>query len=82
MKVNITFKDPDSLSDQLEDDKFMLVKKLRSELGLSQEGAEAEAEARMMPLRELARRFFQYGEYVTIELDSEAKTAVVLECKD
>jgi hypothetical protein len=81
MKVLITFKDPDALSESLEDQQFKLRKSLISEKDLTLAGAEAEADARMLPVRKLASKFFQYGEYVTIELDSELGTATVVEAK-
>lgn len=61
MKFSVTFKTPDAKNDALED--------LRKEHG--DEVGDGEAEAVVMD------KFIQYGEYVTIEFDSEAGTAVV-----
>lgn len=78
MKMRVTFKDPDTLIDTLDDTKRELMKTLRSEMGLSERGAEVEAEERMAKMEQLASKFFEWHEYVTIELDDETMTARVV----
>jgi hypothetical protein len=58
MKINLTFKSPDVLSDAIDNKNL----------------TDSEREA----VEELAENFLEYGEYVTIQLDTKAKTAVVL----
>lgn len=78
MKVRITFKDPDTLIDTLEDEKRELAAQLQEELKLSENGALVEAEERMIKIEKLASDFFEWHEYVTIELDDETMTARVV----
>lgn len=77
MKMFVTFKDPDTLIDTIAEAKWDLAKRLQVDLGLSEAGAEAEAEARFVKMEALAKRAFEYGEYVTIELDDETNKASV-----
>ena len=78
MKIQITFKDPDVVYDAFEEAKNKLVKQLMKELGISREAAEVEADARLKKLNALASKVFDYGEYVTVDLDDETGTASVV----
>ncbi len=75
MKIRISFKDPDALSEAFDDEERKIEKSLTN---LTPAGAKAEAAARIESLRDLASKFFEYSEYVVIELDDEAQTATVV----
>lgn len=47
--------------------------------GLDQEEKEAVAEKRKSKVRELCNKWFEYGEYLTVEIDTEAGTCTVIE---
>lgn len=78
MKLQVTMKDPDTLIDALNDKKHDLAKMLMAEKGLTKAGAEAEAEALMERMEEFVSAFFEWGEYLTVVFDDEAKTATVM----
>ncbi len=75
MKFTVTMKDPDTLGDAVLD----AVKEDVAKLGLS-DAIEIEAleEARTGKVRELCSRWFRFGEYLTVEIDTDAGTATVL----
>lgn len=79
MKIVIMFKDPGAVYDSIEYTKCELVRSLQEELGISNDAAEVEAEERFKKMNALIRRYFKYGEYVSIELDDETGTVTVLE---
>lgn len=74
MKFKITMKDPDTLHDATMDAVTADIAKIE---GLSKADREALFETRMDAAREVTRLWFKWGEYVTIEVDTEAKTATV-----
>jgi hypothetical protein len=74
----VTFKDPDQLGEAISETKDNLQSKLQKELGLSKAGAEAEAEHRMKAFDNLISTFFEWGEYLTVELDSETQSIRVV----
>lgn len=71
MKIRIHFKDPDGVADALAD----AVEKTRPE-GLS----ETEWDDISLERREAINLnpFVEYNEYLTVEIDTDAKTAVVI----
>ena len=71
-------KDPDILHDALSEARYDIVNDLMTNLGLSEAGAEAEAERRLEKMKKFAFRFFKWGEYLSVELDDEAQTITVL----
>jgi hypothetical protein len=76
MKFKVTMKDPDTLSDAIEEaveDDLVKVE------GLTDEDREALFDTRRERASELAAKWFKYGEYLTVEIDTEAKTATVCE---
>ncbi len=77
MKFRVTMKDPDTLHDAIAD----AVKKSLAGMEDRDERA-AVAEIRSNKLGELAGRWFPYGEYLTVEIDTDANTCVVIEAKD
>lgn len=76
MKVRITFKDPDAVEDGL-DDAF---KALPKPDGLTDAEWKDIKDARRQDTSLLP--FIQWGEYCTVEIDTEAKTATVVQVKD
>ena len=75
MRFTVTMKDPDTLDDAIKD----AVKNEVKDLELDEDEKEAVIEKRMEKYRAIANTWFEYGEYLTVEIDTEAKTAVV--CK-
>lgn len=71
MKIRIQFKDPDAVSDAVD----AAIDGSRPE-GLSENEWEAVKEERREELT--LRPFIEYQEYCTVEIDTEAKTAVVI----
>jgi hypothetical protein len=69
MKLKITLKDPDALNDEIENaviHEYPCV------------GADIRSE-KIEEIEVLTRKWFKYGEYVTIEIDTETGTAKILE---
>lgn len=73
MKFNVTFKDPDALIDAVTD--AVVEQPL---LGLDEYEAELVREKRISEVNELCQQWFQYGEYVTVEIDTVANTCTVV----
>lgn len=74
MKFTVNMKDPDSLYDAID-------RALRLELresGLPEDEQDALLETRREKATEIAATWFEYGEYVSIEVDIEEKTARVV----
>lgn len=75
MKFRVTMKDPDTLHDSVRDAVHDDVVKL----GLPTEEADAIEEIRRAAISDLcATKWFRYGEYLTVEIDTESKTCVVV----
>jgi len=75
-KFTVTLKDPDGPYEDIS-------KAARDSLpdGLDDGEADDLTVSRADDLREFASRWLKYGEYVTIEFDTDAGTATVLEAK-
>ena len=73
MKFTVTLKDPDVLDDAIND----AVDKSFPE-GLSEEEKELLADGRREEYRLFAGKWMKYGEYLTVEFDTEAGTALLL----
>jgi hypothetical protein len=74
MKFDVTMKDPDTLHDAIRE----AVEKQIKEAGITDEDEiEVLADARHKKISELCSTWFQYGEYLTVEIDTDAKTCVV-----
>lgn len=76
MKFTVTMKDPDGPHYSFDDLRNEEEKKQRA-LGLSERDAQALAEMHVNDAREFASQWLDYGEYVTIEFDTDAGTASV-----
>lgn len=77
MKFKVTMKDPDTLHDAIED---AVKEDLEKIAGLDADDREALTEKRQEAARAVASKWFKYGEYLTVEIDTEAQTATV--CPD
>lgn len=76
MKIKITFKDTDALEECIKDSLEDLVIE-----GLSEEEMNSIKETRKLEILELSSKWFEYGEYINLEIDTEEKTCIVLENK-
>ena len=74
MKLRITMKDPDTLDDAIREAAENSVEPL----GLSPEEAEAVVDTRIAQAQKVCRRWFEYGEYLRVDVDTEAGTAIVV----
>lgn len=77
MKFRVDMKDPDALSDSIDD-------AVEGDVALMSGDADerkAVAEVRRAKARELCGRWFEYGEYLTVEIDTDAGTCVVVPVK-
>lgn len=74
MKFRVTMKDPDTLHDAIAE----AVQAEVAVLPLDADEREIVAEERRAKVRDLCREWFNYGEYLTVEIDTEAKTCVVV----
>jgi hypothetical protein len=68
-------KDPDVLQDAIEE---ALENK---PAGLSEDEWEVVKDVRKEKISELCSKWFEYGEYLTVEIDTEAETCTVLPAK-
>lgn len=75
MIFTITFKDPDGVSNDIDDAVKERLKKLEGE---PETVLEAAREAYSEELRNFTSEWLSYGEYVTIEFDTEKGTATVV----
>lgn len=75
MKIRVTFKDPDTMQDAV-DDAF---KAVQAPFGITAEEWSGLREARADAAKsEITDRWMAYGEYIEVEFDLEAKTATVV----
>jgi len=75
MKFTVTLKDPDCLAECIRDAVMADVVKL--DLADDAE-RDAVADMREAAARDVCATWFEYGEYLEVEIDTEAKTATVL----
>ena len=79
MKVRLTMKDPDALYDAVAEAVAADVKKLE---GLTDQERDDLAETRREKVRgRIVENWMEWGEYLTVEFDTDAMTAVVVERK-
>lgn len=71
MKFKVYMKDPDSLYDGIEES-------LEKPENLNEEEWELIKEKRIEDAQEIASKWFQWGEYVLIEVDTVEKTARIV----
>lgn len=75
MKFRVTMKDPDTLQDAIVE----AVKKSLADLGLDEDELEPLIERRSEKVGDVCKKWFGYGEYLTVEVDTDAKTCTVVE---
>lgn len=73
----ITLKDPDGVGDSVREAAEAIVSKV-SGIDLDEEEREALVESKQEKLNELLEKWFDYGEYLTVEVDVEKKTIRVV----
>ena len=74
MKVKVFIKDTDVLQDAVEE----AVDEELKNSGLAEDEQEAVRELRVEKALDVAGEWWEYGEYITIEFDTEARTARVV----
>ena len=75
MKFKITMKDPDGVCDSVTD---AAKQSAQEATGISDGEREELTEGRKEELGAVISQWFTYGEYLTVEIDTDAKTATVL----
>jgi Arc/MetJ-type ribon-helix-helix transcriptional regulator len=78
MKFRVYMKDPDGVYESIDD----AVQKSVRDLPLSPKERAAVAEERHDALRAACREWFEHGEYLVVEVDTEAKTCRVVPCSE
>lgn len=73
MKFRVTMKDPDTLYDAIDD----AVRDDTTAIADEDERREVR-EVRGAKVRKLCRQWFKYGEYLTVEIDTETQTCTVV----
>lgn len=73
MKFTITMKDPDGVYESIQDAIAELIID-----GVSEDELDAVREKRGEKIHKLCSRWFEYGEYLRVEVDTEAQTCTVL----
>lgn len=71
MKFRITMKDPDGVNNGVEE---AVKSQTAGLLNLDDDEREAVREIRRDKIQKSIRRWFEYGEYLTVEIDTEAGT--------
>lgn len=75
MKFTVQMKDPDTLSDAIR----KAVEEHIKEIGITdRDEIEALSDKRCEKVNEICSQWFSYGEYLAVEIDTEAKTCTVL----
>ena len=77
-KIRVTMKDPDSLYDAVQEH----VEEELKNSGLPEDEQEILQEARQEKYNEIAGKFFEYGEYLTVEIDTETQEARVVSASE
>lgn len=76
MKLKVTLKDPDALYDGISE---ALEEDLKE---LPEDEKEALEEIRREKLTTIANKWFKWGEYITVEIDTDQNTCVVMPAED
>jgi len=76
MKFRVTMKDPEGAYDSIQDEAKKMVAAIE---GITEDEREPIEESRADMLKAFASRWMTYGEYITVEFDTEAGTATVIE---
>ena len=76
MKFIVSMKDPDTLHDAIEE---AVKEELTKIADVQEDERELLLEKRIEKVSELCRKWFEYGEYLVVEIDTDAKTCIVVE---
>ena len=80
MRVKVTFKDPDALWDCIQEG---VSNELEGTIkGLNDEEYQEIIEKRSEEVRSQVGKWFKYGEYLTVEIDTEKDSIAVIEEED
>ncbi len=74
MKFRVTMKDPDTLYDAITD---AVEEQLKSS-EMPEDEQEAVHDLRVQKTKEIADEWFEYGEYLTVEIDTDTRTIRVV----
>lgn len=74
MKITVTMKDPDTLHDAIRD---AVKDEVEAMPGLDADEKEGVIETRVEKIHTLAGKWFEYGEYLSVEIDTDAETCTV-----
>lgn len=77
MKIRVTMKDPDGVSDAI----MEAAQRSVAGMKLSDDEREQLEETRREKIGEQLQKWFEYGEYLEVDIDLEAGTATVVEQK-
>lgn len=77
MKIRVTMKDPDGVSDAIE----QAAQESIAGMKLDDDEREQLEETRREKIKEQLRKWFEYSEYLEVEIDLETGTATVVEQK-
>ena len=75
MKIKITVKDPDGVYDSIN---ATVKNSVASIAGLDDDEREEMEESRAESVGEKLSKWIEYGEYITVEFDTETGTAIVV----
>lgn len=75
MKFRVTMKDPDTLGDAIDD---AVRAELKTVGGLTDNERETLLDDRRDAVKAVTAKWFEWGEYVTIEIDTDANSATVI----
>lgn len=79
MKIRVTLKDPDTMADAVED----AIKRLGKPADVDVDEWESIREARAEKIQKhISSNWMEYGEYLTVEFDTEAVTATIVPNKE
>lgn len=76
MKFRVAMKDPDALSDAIKTAVRDEVERLYEDL--AEDEREDLIETRREKVAAICKTWFRYGEYITVEIDTEAKACVIV----
>lgn len=79
MKFRVQFKDPDALGDQIDE---AARNDTESLLLLDADERDEVRKMRAFKFSKLCTQWFEHGEYLTVEIDTEAQTCVVVPVKE
>lgn len=79
MKFRVTMKTPDELDDSIKEAVKALTERLMPSPDFSEEEREQVAEFRGRVVRAKCSKWFEHGEYLTVEIDTEEGSCVVVE---